>query len=144
MSDNSQHLAVQANLKSIHAAMNKDREGWLALYAEDAIISDPVGKSPLDPEGNGHRGKQAIADFYDNIIAYAEFEMRPGQHLISGEYACAVPMQVINQLGDGVTTSVDLIGVYHVNKEGLITSMNAYWDFGSIEQQLADAFEQNG
>ena len=142
MNSSSKHPAVQANLNSIKFAMAKDREAWLALYAEDAVICDPVGKSMLDPEGNGHHGKAAIAAFYDNIIAFAQFKMIPGEHRISGEHACAVPMQVINDMGEGVTTSVDLIGVYHVNDEGLITSMHAYWDFGVIEQQLNDAFSQ--
>lgn len=135
----SDHLAVRANLSSIKHAMEKNREAWLALYRDDAVICDPVGVSPLDPEGNGHLGKQAIAAFYDNVIAYAQFTMTPGTHLISGDYACAVPMKVVNELGEGVTTEVDLIGVYHVDPDGLIKSMHAYWDFGVLEKQLMAA-----
>ena len=142
MSDVSEHLAVRANLKSIRLAMDKDREGWLSLYADDAIISDPVGPSPLDPAGEGHHGKVAIAQFYDNIIAFANFEMIPGQHRISGEHACAVPMQVINTMPDGIKTTVEMIAVYHVNDAGLITSMHAYWDMGEIERQLEAAYAQ--
>ena len=136
MSKYPDHLAVNANLASIKYAMAKEREAWLALYREDAVICDPVGVSPLDPEGNGHRGKEAIAAFYDNVIAYAQFTMTPGEHRVSGDYACAVPMKVVNELGEGVTTEVDLIGVYHVDHDGLIVSMYAYWDFGVLEKQL--------
>ena len=49
-----------------------DRQAWLALFAEDAIVEDPIGPSAFDPEGNGHRGIEAIAAFYDNVIAVNE------------------------------------------------------------------------
>lgn len=137
--DYSTHLAVQANLKSIKFAMAKDRDAWLGLYRDDAIISDPVGPSPLDPEGSGHQGIAAITQFYDNVIAYAQFTMTPGEHKISGPHACAIPMHVVNDLGEGVTVDVDLIGIYHVDEGGLIKSMHAYWDFGLMEKQLMEA-----
>ena len=60
--------AQQASKKSAANAMAKNRDAWLALFAEDAVVQDPVGKSPLDPTGEGHRGKEAIAAFFDNVI----------------------------------------------------------------------------
>ena len=47
----------------------RDREGWLALFTEDAVVEDPIGPSMFDPEGLGHRGKDAIGKFFDNVIA---------------------------------------------------------------------------
>lgn len=41
------------------------RDEWIDLFDDDAFIEDPVGPSPLDPEGRGHRGRAAIAQFYD-------------------------------------------------------------------------------
>ena len=32
------------------------KDDWLALFAPDAIVQDPVGPSRLDPDGRGHRG----------------------------------------------------------------------------------------
>jgi SnoaL-like domain len=52
----------------------RDRDGpraWLSLFAPDAVVEDPIGPSPLDPEGVGHRGPAAIAAFYDTVIAPA-------------------------------------------------------------------------
>ncbi|MEE8164644.1 MAG: nuclear transport factor 2 family protein, partial [Myxococcota bacterium] len=40
-----------------------DGEAWLDLFADDAIVQDPYGPSPMDPDGKGHVGKQAIAKF---------------------------------------------------------------------------------
>jgi len=134
------HAAISANLNSIKYAMGKNREAWLALYRDDAVVSDPVGVSPLDPVGNGHIGKQALADFFDNVISNANVTIIPGEHRISGDYSCAVPMQAINDLGDGMTATVDMIAVYHVDDQGLIKSMQAYWDWGALEQQMAEIF----
>src|SRR5260370_36152407 len=51
---------------AVHA---KDRQAWLGLFAPDAVVADPIGPSPLDPGGDGHRGLTAIAGFYDTVIA---------------------------------------------------------------------------
>ena len=49
-----------------------DRDGWLALFADDAVVEDPVGPSAFDPEAKGHRGKEAITAFYDNVVSQSE------------------------------------------------------------------------
>ncbi len=64
--------ARQLGERSRAAVGAKDREGWLDLFADDAVVEDPIGPSPFDPEGHGHRGKAAIAAFYDNVIAGSE------------------------------------------------------------------------
>ena len=32
-------------------AVAKDKKNWLALFDEDAIVQDPIGKSPVRPRG---------------------------------------------------------------------------------------------
>ena len=91
------HLAVEANKKSIQYAMEGNKEGWLALYTEDAVVSDPVGKSPMDPAGNGHQGKAAIERFWDTVIGKANIEIRADKRWTSGDYHCCVA-QVYNYL----------------------------------------------
>jgi steroid delta-isomerase len=63
------HLAGK---RSREAAMARDKEAWLAVFADDAIVEDPIGPSHFDPEGKGHRGKEAISRFYDMAIAPSE------------------------------------------------------------------------
>jgi len=55
--------------RSQAAVKAKDRAGWLSLFAPDAIVQDPIGPSPFNPDGAGHRGPEAIAAFYDTVIA---------------------------------------------------------------------------
>ena len=71
----------------MNACHEKDKQAWVDNFADDALIEDPIGRSPLDPEGKGHRGKEAISRFWDNQIApnrilhitegVAEFAARP-------------------------------------------------------------------
>ena len=46
------------------------------MFADDAIVEDPIGPSHFDPEGKGHRGKEAIAKFYDMAIAPSELHVQ--------------------------------------------------------------------
>lgn len=144
MVDNSKHPAVVANLTSVKHAMAKDKKAWLALFRDDAVVCDPVGKSPFDPEGKGHQGKEAIGAFFDNVIAPAQTSMEIGEHRVGGERSCAVPMTASNDLGEGVITAVDMITVYHVDKEGLIESLHAYWDWAALEEQVTQIFNNLG
>ena len=71
---NYQTKAQELSFLSRDYAVAKDKENWLALFAEDALVQDPIGKSPLDPEGNGHKGIAAIEKFYDTVIANGDIE----------------------------------------------------------------------
>ena len=64
-----QHPARAAGQRSMDAVHAKDKQAWVDNFADDAIVEDPIGVSPLDPEGKGHRGKEAIAAFWDQQIA---------------------------------------------------------------------------
>jgi len=132
-----QHLAVEANKSSIKYAMEGNKEAWLALYTEDAVVCDPVGKSPMDPSGEGHRGKAAIEAFWDNIIGPSRLEIRVDKRWISGDYCCCVAQVARNELGDGKFTECDMLARYEVNEEGLITSMAAHWCFDDMMEQIA-------
>ena len=41
------HPARDASLRSMEAVEAADREGWLGLFAADAVVEDPIGESPL-------------------------------------------------------------------------------------------------
>ena len=61
---------VDLPLKSMNAVKAKDKEAWLALFEDDAVVEDPVGGfEPWDPTGEGQRGKDAISKFYDTFSA---------------------------------------------------------------------------
>lgn len=133
-----QHLAVEANKKSIRYAMEGNKEAWLALYAEDALVQDPVGKSPMDPSGEGHRGIESIEAFWDTVIGPSNIDIRVEKRWTSGDYCCCVAQVAHNDLGDGKITQCDMLARYEVNEDGLITSMAAHWNFDDMMAQLAE------
>lgn len=132
------NLAVEANKNSVRLAAEGDKEAWLALYRDDAVVRDPVGKSPFDESGNGHVGKEAIGAFYDTVIAPTNLKITVHDRCPSGKYHCAVSQTAENDLGGGLKTKVHMIAVYEVDEEGMIKSMSAYWDFDEIQNQLKE------
>jgi steroid delta-isomerase len=105
-----------------------DRQGWLALFADDAVVEDPIGPSAFDPEGRGHRGLEAIAAFYDNVIAANEsirFSIR--QSFLCGDEAANVGVIRITFAG-GTAVEVDGIYIYRRSPEGKIASLRAFWE----------------
>ena len=109
-----------------------DREGWLALFADDAAVEDPVGPSIFDPEGKGHHGRAGIAHFYDTAIAPNKdvtFEVH-GSHLCGGEVANVVTLHITQ--GDGNQFKLPCVIVYKQAPDGKIASLRAFWETGNI------------
>jgi len=130
------HPAAQANHNSVTLAMKGDRESWLALYADDAVVQDPVGVSPFDASGEGHKGKAAISKFWDMVIGSSRLTITVHKRIPSGEKACAVHQTITNDLGKGRKTEVEMIAIYEVNDAGKITRMSAFWSWDAMQEQL--------
>ena len=124
--------------RSQAAVAAKDRSAWLALFADDAVVQDPIGPSPLDPGGAGHRGAAAIAAFYDTVIATAEritFEIE-SSYLCGDEVA---DVGVIRTMLPGGRQGAVVHGVYtyRSNGDGKLAALRAFWEFDALE--LTDA-----
>ena len=132
-----EHPAITANKNSIKNAMEGNKEAWLALYTDDALLCDPVGKSPMDPVGEGHKGKAAIEAFWDKIIGPSNLEITVQKRWTSGDRVACVAQTARNDLGDGKFTECDMLAIYEVNDDGLIVRMQAHWSFDELAAQLA-------
>ena len=119
-------------------AVAKDKQNWLDLFAEDAIVQDPIGKSPLDPVGDGHKGKEAIEKFYDTVIANGNIEFNILESIPCAD-ECANFAQIINIVGD-VKIETKMIVIYRVNSNDKIVSLRAFWDYEKMEDQLKAMF----
>ena len=99
-----------------------DADGVADLYADDAIVEDPAGSSPLV-------GRPEILAFYRGALERVRPEgvtvTGPVRILADGGTA-AVPLQS-RSLRDGRRVAVDIIDVFTFDDAGLITSMRAYW-----------------
>lgn len=122
------HPVRRATQRSYDAVSRKAKEEWLALFADDATLEDPVGPSFFDPEGNGHRGKEAIAAFWDMAIApVVRFHFTIRDSFANGN-ACANIGTFSTELEDGTLADTDLIATYRVDDQCRITSMCAHWE----------------
>src|SRR5262249_35803001 len=96
----------------------------------DAVLEDPVGPSMFDPEGNGHHGHAGIRAFWEKAIApIARFEFAITASFANpGGNTCANIGRIKTTFPDGSHATTDLIMVYVVDSDGLITSMKAFWE----------------
>lgn len=129
------YLAQQAGINSLNCVSSGRKQDWLDLFAEDAVIQDPVGVSPLDPTGQGHRGRRAIEAFWDAVMpnGIAGYEIH--ESFPSGD-SCANVQTLITGLPDGTTARTRCVAVYTVNAAGKVVSLRAYWDFNKMADAL--------
>ena len=129
-----EHPARLASQRSIAAVQAKDKDGWLSLFAEDAVVQDPVGKSFLDETGEGHRGHEAIGAFFDANIAPVEsirFDLHDS--FAAGDEVANVAT-IHMTLPGGATSRCEGVFVYRVRDDGKLVSLRAFWE---VERMLA-------
>ena len=119
-------------------AVAKDKQNWLDLFAENAIVQDPIGKSPMDPDGNGHKGKEAIEKFYDTVIANGNIEFNILESIPCAD-ECANFAEIKNIIGNE-KIETKMIVIYRVNSDDKIVSLRAFWDYQKMEDQLKALF----
>jgi ketosteroid isomerase-like protein len=134
-----EHPARLASQRSAAAVQAKDKDAWLALFADDAVVQDPVGKSFLDETGEGHRGLEAIGAFFDNNIAPVEsirFELHDS--FAAGDEVANVAT-IHMTLPGGATSRCEGVFVYRVRDDGKLVSLRAFWEVDRMMATLTQA-----
>lgn len=120
--------ARQAAWHSMNSVVAKDKDGWLALFAADATVEDPVGPSMFDTEGKGHRGQDELAGFWEATIAQVErFEFVIKDSHAAGDEVANVGT-ITTFLPGGYRVDTEGVFVYQVDDDGLVVSMRAFWE----------------
>jgi len=130
-----QLTARELGAASRAAVARKDKEGWLAIFAEDAVVQDPIGKSPFDPEGTGHRGRAAIGKFYDEVISSSEkikFDIL-SSNLCDDEVADVGLIYTWLAGGTHVAIVHCVFTYKKVPGKNELASLRAYWEFGATK-----------
>ena len=98
-----------------------NKQAWLALFADDAALVDPVGTP-------AHVGKAAIGAFWDTVKSTG-MAMQPELHrLVTCGDEVLAAFTMTSTAAGGVGMAVNIIDVFTVNEAGLITELKAYWD----------------
>lgn len=137
----SDHPALAASQRSWSAVHRKAKEEWLALFAPDAVVEDPVGPSILDPTGDGHQGIAEISQFWDtnigpNQVTIEMHESFPAGNEVAHRGTITTVFGPGSPFGEGSSIRVEGIFVYKVNDEGLLTALRGFWDFDAAMSTL--------
>lgn len=125
------NLAHEAGRRSRQAVIARDKQTWLDTFADDAIVEDPIGPSHFDPEGKGHRGKDAISAFWDKAIAPTDrIEFHFVDTFQCGNEEANTGSIVITMNGHQVTT--EGVFTYKANEEGKLVALRAYWELDRV------------
>jgi len=129
---------VVASESSWRCVQSGDKAGWLALMADDIVIEDPIGEAVTNP-GNGVRGKDTVAAFYDANIGPNQLTItREATFPSSSPTEIAYILVLRTRFPNGFTATVRGVFTYKVNDAGLITNLRGYWNMDAME------FEQEG
>lgn len=126
--------AMSASLASWRCVQSHDREGWLALMADDVVVEDPIGESITNPDGLGVRGKAALAAFYDTNIAANTLTVTCEESFPSSSPLEVAHILVLrSEFEGGFTSSVRGVFCYRVDDAGLITNLRGYWNLQGMQ-----------
>ena len=135
-----QHPAKRVSLLSREYVHSHNKAGWLGLFSEDAIIEDPIGVSPIDEAGKGHRGVAAREAFWENNIANSDIKIVIHQSYAAGlECANIVTLNTILTF-DGKTYSQEVNGIftYQVNEAEQLVALRGYWEVGEMMKTIKE------
>ncbi len=124
--------ARDLSLASLNAVKAGDKQAWLAVYDDNGMIQDPVGKSHFDPTGLGHHGKAAISKFWDVFMAnQAGFDFTVHKSALCGdEVAVYATLHISTK--DGQKFDVDVLNVYKQAASGKLASLRSFWEGAHI------------
>ena len=132
MTDSPAHLAGKRSRDAVAA---RDKEAWVANFADDGIVEDPVGPSHFDPEGKGHRGREAISAFWDMAIAPTD----KIEFVFDKTYQCGNEEANIGHIlitAAGHQVIAEGVFTYKVDGEGKMLALRAFWE---VDQATASA-----
>ena len=121
--------ALAASQASWRAVQAHDREAWLGLMADDVLIEDPIGTSVTNPDGAGVRGKEAVAAFFDSVIAHNNLRITCEETFPSSSPDEVAHILILrSEFEGGLRSEVRGVFTYRVDDAGLLTNLRGYWN----------------
>lgn len=109
------------------AAMNA--QGWLDIFAKDAVIQDPVG----DPPKIVHKDAEQLFKLLSNFFKQIELSQDEIFFVKNGA-AVKWTMQVVAKSDRQVTA--EGISIFEINDLGKIQQVSSYWDEAAMMTKL--------
>ena len=107
----------------VDAYARNDKAAFLALWAPDGVLEDPVGTPP-------HQGAEALGAFWDGARELADrIELVPVAVIVTGDEAAMV-FEIHAHMGDGGLL-LQAVDVMRVDDDGRLLGVRAYWDMAT-------------
>jgi len=115
---------------AMEAVQGGRRDAWLALFADDALVEDPVGHLPPI------EGREALAGFWDaGIAALSSVRFDVTREWEAGDEAMLLATVTV-AAPTGADASYDGTFNYTIDDEGRIASLRAFWDLPAVGAAL--------
>jgi steroid delta-isomerase len=96
-----------------------------AIFAEDAVVSDPVHEP-------AHVGREDIRTFFAGTHEISDsLDLQITGPVRAVDRFAAVPLRAVSSFGES-RVAVDIIDVFTFGDDGLVVDMKAFWDPASI------------
>jgi len=107
----------------VDAYARNDKAAFLALWAPDGVLEDPVGTP-------AHPGIEALGAFWDGARELADrIELVPVAVIVTGDEAAMV-FEIHARIGDGGLL-MQAVDVMRVDDDGRLLGVRAYWDMAT-------------
>ncbi|WP_395407531.1 nuclear transport factor 2 family protein [Pseudoduganella sp. UC29_106] len=118
---------VEAAVRAyLHSWRSGDSAARASLFAEDAVLEDPVGAEPIV-------GKAALQAFWARAEGpHAKFEAELVRLAVCGDEAVAAFNLRVEYAGAGSAT-LRIIDNFQFDANGKIRRLRAFWDAHSVE-----------
>lgn len=115
-------VSAQKMIETVEAYVSAfeqgDAEAVARLFAEDAVVRDPIDAPEI-------RGREAILAFYQTSMATgAKLSLNGPVRTTTSVAAFAFSVHLAMPTGGG---RIDVIDTFEFNPDGLIQQMTAYW-----------------
>ena len=108
-----------------------DERDWLELFADDAVVHDPVGSLPSE-------GREQILEIWRMLHVSLENLELVAEPMIQGGSGAAVKWRGSGQgVGGGRRVNFEGISVFEISRDGRIQTLMTYWDPAAMLIELA-------
>lgn len=140
MSEKTKAPVMLAFERHVGYIREKNRKAWLANMAEDIVVQDPVGPTPINP-GGSPLDKDGMAQLWDRSMGKIGEGVPPPRFEMRSFYCCGSELACVGRTvsamprkGDGKIIECIAEGVflYGVNEEGKLSYVKAFFDFEKV------------
>lgn len=114
-----------------NAINHLDAAAWVACFAPEGHVEDPVGSAPL-------RGEAALRAFFGGLAGLFErVRMTPEEVFTVGAHT-AVHWRGIGLGKNGRAVHFEGIDVFRFDAQGRVLSVKGYWDSAAVVAELSE------